>query len=495
MSQIVAIAFGLLIPRLFIVRFGSEVNGFMASIVQILVYMSILEAGVGTATIQSLYKPISEDDKHSINGILAATSKYYKKTAKFYLLAVVCMSIIYPLCIKSTIGNVTVFLVILLTGLVGVMNFYFQAKFKVLLTAEGKGYIISNIGMIVTILTNIVKIALLTLGYNIILIQLSYFIINILQMLMISIYIKKNYKWIDLSVKPNYASLSQKKSVLIHQISYMVFNNTDVFILTIFCGLKVVSVYIMYNLIFQMINNLVSNINSGVVFILGYNYYENKDKFLRLYDSYELYYMAIVFALYSITYILILPFMKLYTAGMTDINYIDSWLPILFVTLNLLSVARASGSNAINIAGHFKKTQYRSIIESSINVVVSLICVKEIGVYGVLVGTIAALLYRTNDIIIYTNRHILKRGPLITYKRWVVDTALFLSIVIIANKVNINPNSYSGFAISSFILLIIIIPIFFIVVSVFDIKSFKYTFKFVKIYSNWLINKFKKEQI
>ncbi|MBU3110764.1 sugar isomerase [Clostridium lacusfryxellense] len=490
-SQVVAITFGIVIPRLFIVKFGSEVNGFMASMAQILVYMSILEAGVGTATIQSLYKPIGEEDKYSINSILSATSKYYKKTGKVYLLAVIALSILYPLCIKSKIGNLTVFLVILLTGMVGVVNYFFQSKFKLLLTAEGKGYIISNIGIIVTIFTNIIKISLLILGYNLILIQLSYFIINLLQMFMIWIYIKKGYKWIDLNVKPNYSALSQKNSVLIHQISYMIFNNTDVFILTIFCGLKIVSIYVMYNLIFQMINSLVSNINSGVVFILGSTYYEDKTKFLNLYDSYELYYMAIVFALYSITYILIIPFMRLYTVGMTDVNYIDPLLPVLFVALNLMSFARTSGVNAINIAGHFKKTQYRAIIEAIINIVISLICVNKFGIYGVLIGTIAALLYRTNDIIIYANKYILNRGSLVTYKRWAVDTILFLSIVITANKVNIQTNSYINFVKTAVILLIIIVPLFFIVASIFDIKSYKYTFKYVKKYSNLLIVKLK----
>ncbi|WP_298844575.1 lipopolysaccharide biosynthesis protein [Clostridium sp.] len=490
-NQLVTIAFGVLIPRLFIVRFGSEVNGFMASLLQIIVYMSVLEAGVGATTIQSLYKPIAADDKDSINSILSATSKYYKKTGKIYLLTVVALSIVYPLCIKSNIGNITVFLVILLTGMVGVINYFFQAKFKLLLTADGKGYIISNIGIIVTILTNIIKITLLILGYNLILIQLSYFIINLLQMFMIGIYIKRKYKWIDLSIKPNYSALSQKNSVLVHQISYMIFNNTDVFILTIFCGLKVVSVYVMYNLIFQMINSLISNINSGIVFILGSTYYEDRIKFFNLYDCYELYYMAIVFALYSITYILILPFMKLYTAGMTDINYIDPLLPILFVTLNLMSFARASGVNAINIAGHFKKTQYRAIIEATINIVISLICVNKFGIYGVLIGTITALLYRTNDIIIYTNKYILKRSSLVTYKRWAVDTILFLSIVITGNKFNIYPTSYIKFAITTVILLIIIVPTFLIVVSVFDIKSYKHTLTYINKYTDLLINKFK----
>jgi len=101
------------------------------------------------------------------------------------------------------------------------------------------------------------------------------------------------------------------------------------------------------------------------------------------------------------------------------------------------------------------------------------------------------LLYRTNDIIIYTSKHILNRGSLITYKRWVINIVLFLSIVIIASKFNITPNSYVKFAITSVILLIIIVPIFFIAVSIFDIKSAKYTLNHVKKYCNLLILKFR----
>jgi len=482
LSQLLVMAFGLIIPRLFILNYGSEINGFMASIVQIFIYMTILEAGVGLASIQALYKPIYGNNKDEMNTILAATSKYYKKTGIYYLIGVIIMAIVYPLCIKSTISNINVFLVIFFTGLVGVVNFYYQAKFKTLLTAEGKSYVLTNATMIATTLSNLVKIALILLGYNIVLIQLSFFVINFIQIIIIKVYIKKNYKWIDLNVKPNYDAISQKNSVLVHQISGMIFCNTDVLILSVFCGLKVVSVYVLYNYIFGMITSLINNINTGVLFIFGSSYNEDRNKFLKLYNAYEVYYVAIVFALYSITYILVLPFMKLYTAGIRDANYINYWLPILFVIVSLMSGARNTGLNAINIAGHFKKTQNKAIFESSINIVVSLICVNKFGIYGVLMGTIAALLYRTNDIIIYTSKYILKTNPLITYKRWVINITLFLSVIFIVTKLNLLVNSYTTFAITGVILLIIIIPIFFIIVSIFDTKSFNYVFGYLRKY-------------
>ncbi|MBU3180714.1 lipopolysaccharide biosynthesis protein [Clostridium psychrophilum] len=481
-GQILTIALGIVIPRLFISTLGSEVNGLMSSITQIVVYLGLLEAGVGGASIQALYSPISKGDKDGVNGILAATSQYYRKTGIWYCVAVVLCAIIYPLFITSNISRISIFAVIFLTGMSGAINFFFQGKFKLLLTAEGKSYVVTIVATIINLLTSAAKIALLLLGYNIVLIQLSYFIISILQMIIMWFYIKRNYKWINLSVKANYDAISQKNSVLVHQVSGLIFNNTDVLVLTVFCGLKVVSVYVIYNMLFEIVNTAISNINSGIVFVLGQSYYEDKNKYMKLYDSYELYYMAMVFALYAISYVLILPFMKLYTAGITDINYIKFWLPVLFVILKLLLCARTPSMNAINVSGRFRETQYRSVFESTINIVASLIFVKYYGIYGVLMGTIVALLYRTNDIILYSNKHILKRSPWITYKRWLINVTVFLAIIYITTNLHIFPTTYINIVGIAIVLAITIIPIFFIIGSIFEMRVCKYTLSYVTKY-------------
>ena len=86
----------------------------------------------------------------------------------------------------------------------------------------------------------------------------------------------------------------------------------------------------------------------------------------------------------------------------------------------------------VKFAGAFKQTQWRSIIESVINLMVSLIMVQYIGIYGVLVGTIATLLYRTNDVIIYANWNILHRLPWQTYKRWGINLVWMVLLVYLA---------------------------------------------------------------
>lgn len=65
-------------------NYGSEANGLVASITQIIAYLSLLEAGVGAASIQALYRPIGQNDRSKINDILAATSIYYKNRALLF---------------------------------------------------------------------------------------------------------------------------------------------------------------------------------------------------------------------------------------------------------------------------------------------------------------------------------------------------------------------------------------------------------------------------
>ena len=58
--QVVLITLSFLLPRLYLENFGSEVNGVLSTIKQIFTYMVLLEAGVGLATTQALYKRIGE---------------------------------------------------------------------------------------------------------------------------------------------------------------------------------------------------------------------------------------------------------------------------------------------------------------------------------------------------------------------------------------------------------------------------------------------------
>lgn len=443
-SQLVTILLGIVIPRLTLVNYGSEVNGLLNSITQIYSYIGLLEAGIGTATIQALYRTVGSEDHSRTNAILAATNRYYNRTGILYTAAIFAFSLIYPIVVASEIPPVTVVLIILFNGAGSVIGFFVQRKYLLLLQAEGKNYIESTLTMILNVLRNVAKILLMAMGMDVVLVQAAAMLLSLVQMAYISWYIRKNYAWIDLTVEPDYESISQSKNVLVHQLSSLIFNNTDSIILTVFCGLKVVSVYSLYTMLFSMISNAMSVFSNSIVFSLGQAYHEDRKRFLRMYDLYEICYMAVVFSLYAVTERFILPFVTCYTAGITDTNYLDPLLPLLMISTYLLSCGRIPSAQLVTIAGHFQKTQNRSILESVINLAVSLLAVQRWGIYGVLVGTIAALLYRANDLVIYANREILDRSPWDTYKRWIVNLLVFVVWSRIGRLPGIGLDSYGA---------------------------------------------------
>ena len=471
-NQILTLAFGLFLPRLILLNYGSEVNGLLQTVNQVFVYFALLEAGVGTATLQALYKHVANKSRDIINGIMAATSHFYRRTGIIYLIAVLVFATIYPFIISTDIPYFTIFWIILVQGLVGALNYLLQGKYRFLLESEGKNYIILNLNSVVLIGTNFSKIVLILLGFDIVAVQTTYFVFNLIQIFFILIYMRRRYTWLDLKVKPDFAAISQKNSALVHQFSALIFNNTDVIILTLVLGLSTASVYSMYLLIFTIITTFLNTVASSVSYKLGQTLQTDMERYKKMFDCYETYFMALVFSLITVAYILLIPFLKLYTAGVTDADYINYNLPILFVLVNMLSMVRIPSNNTITFAGHFKKTQMRSIAETVINILVSLVCVFQFGIYGVLFGTIVALLYRTNDMIIYSNKHILNRSPLASYKRLIVNAVIFVAAVFAFNYIKIDAENYLYLILWAFALLAIFAAIYFIAASLANKQSF-----------------------
>lgn len=481
LGQLITIAIGLLIPRLYITSYGSEINGLLNSVNQYIVYLALFEAGVGTVTLQALYKPISLSDYDSINGILSATHKYYKKTGNWYLMSLIVLSLLYPLLVDSELNYFFISAVVFLCGISNVILYYFQGKYKLLLQADGKNYVLSNLTTVVNIFVGISKVILIYLGYGVIQVLIVSFFINTIQALYIVYYIKKNYSWIDVNVLPNNSAISQKSFSFIHQIAGMIFQNTDVLILTIVCGLKIVSVYSMYKLIMTYLEQLLTLLITSFNFILGQTFQTNLKQYIERIDVFESLYSAICFSIYSVTLFLLIPFISIYTRGVTDINYVDSNLAVLFITIALLTVIRTPMLYTIQFAGHFKETLPQTIIETVINLMLSLILVLKFNVYGVLIGTVCALIYRTNDVIIYSNRKLLNRSPRKTYLIHLLNVCLLVITQILFKVIFTNPiKTYIDFICVGLISTVISVMVYGIAHFSLFKDNKKYIFEFIK---------------
>lgn len=409
--ELVTALSGMILPRFFTVSYGSAVNGLVSSISQFITYMSLVEAGVSAAGIVELYKPLADSDYKSINGILSAVKQFYYKSGVIFLVLDLFLIIGYPYIVNNEIGDKNfIRMMIIVLSLNGIIDYFFLGKYRVLLMADQRNYIISLAQILGTCAIMIVSIVLIEERVSPLIVKSVVPMIYILRTLFVSLYARYHYRYLDFSAKANKNAFKQKSSALVHQIVGMICNNTDVVLLTVMVSkeaLVQVSVYTIYNYVSYAITSLFTSISTSIRASFGQVLAENNNNVLReSYSLFEFGYYILLFSIYTCMAILMYPFITLYSQDFADpYNYINWKYVVIFTICGIIQNIRIPGSTIQVAAGHFKQTQNAAIIEAVINFGISIMLVKHWGILGVLLGTCASYLYRTMYILIYHEKH------------------------------------------------------------------------------------------
>jgi O-antigen/teichoic acid export membrane protein len=439
MLQLVNLAISIILPRVMIMAFSSEVNGLVSSIRQFINYLTLVEAGLAGACIYSLYKPLANKNYSEVNGILSGAKNFYNRSGMIFSGLALILALAFPYIVNiESINNFSITILVLILGINGALEFFSMGKYRVLLTADQRSYIISIIQIMGQILNCTIIVIMIINKYNIVIVQLAATTSYIIRSILFNIYVKRVYKFVDFNVKPSKTALHQRWDVLFHQIGGMVVFNSPIALITLFCTLIEVSIYTIYNMVFSGINGIIGIFNNGLMAGIG-DIISKEDtvNLQRVYREYECGYYMIVTWMYTCTFILIIPFITIYTTGIDDANYISNELATLFVIIGILNALRVPQATVVGAAGHFKQTKYRALTEVIINIVSSITLVSYFGMTGVLLGSICSYSYRTIDLIKYTPKYITKLPVQETIQR-IIRMAIIGVIVIAPFKTFIN---------------------------------------------------------
>jgi O-antigen/teichoic acid export membrane protein len=433
-SKVIILVVGIILPKLYMENYGSEINGLLSSISNILVYVNLLESGIGGASTQALYKAIARNDKDGINSILAATNKFYHRIGIYFALIICILAVTYPYAVNSGLSYGLISALVLLSAVPSVIRYFFQGKYTILLNADNRAYVLNTVSLGMDLLTNFLKIVIILLGYGVIYVQMAYVAISMLQLMFVYVYIKTHYSYLNLKVEPNEQAIAKRKYVFVHTIASTIFSNIDVLVLTLFCDLKLVSVYSVYHMVFLQVNQLVKGIASGTSATFGQIYSVDKEYFKDVYRLFSVGFRMISGIMMLTVSVMILPFLRIYTRNVHDAKYIDTLLPIMFFISNYLDVIRWPEVIVVNSTGYFKETARQAILETMINLTFSILLVYKYGIYGVLIATTLALLYRTTDFFVFVGKNILKEPFIREILYMVVSSFVSLVIVYISEK-------------------------------------------------------------
>ncbi len=418
--QIITIFCGFIVPKLIISNYGSEMNGLLSSITQFLAYITLLEAGVGPVVKATLYKPISQKNTKDIINILKTSENFFKKIAYIFIVYILLLCCIYPTVINDKFDVLFTISLILIMSLSTLTEYYLGITYRIFLSSLQETYVISITQILVTIFNTIGIVLFIFLGLNIIWVKLMTAIIFIIKPIFLSYYVKKKYK-IHFRDEIGSYKLEKKWDGLAQHVANIIYENTDIVILTLFATLNDVSIYAVYILVIKGIKSLIEALTSGIDSSFGDMIARKEQENLsNSFKIYEFVYLTIITIICISTIVLIVPFIKVYTMNISDANYVQPLFGLLLSIAGFIYEIRLPYSLLTQAAGCFKETRNGAWLEAIMNVAISMFLVFKLGLIGVALGTIIAVLFRTIEFMIYTSKYILNRKIMDTFKWFVI---------------------------------------------------------------------------
>ena len=442
LKQIVSTICGFILPRLFLTHYGSGVNGLVSSISQFLSFASIFDAGMGVVIEASLYKPLAENDQLGINRILTSGQRFYYKIATIYAIYVVGMIFIYPVAVKSSYDYFFIATLIVAISISSFGQYCFGVVNSVFLSADQRTYV-NSIAYIITIVLNTVMGAILiNLNCSVQVVKLVASLTFLLRPIILKIYVEKHYN-VNWHEEYTEEPIKQKWNGFAQHIASLILQNTDIVILSIFSTLENVSIYSVYYLVVHSIQEVINAATVGIRPLLGDMLARKEMQRLeRVFSEVECVMHAGTTFVFGMTMIMLVPFIKVYTTGVTDANYDVPLFSFLLCFAYYINCSRYPYQAIIMAAGHFKQTQSSAVIEAVINIIITVICVFRLGLIGVVCGTVIAMTYRTIYFVLYLKHNILYRSIVKFIRAEIIDGITLFVMMLTTSFLNLENISY-----------------------------------------------------
>ncbi|MBE5808915.1 MAG: sugar isomerase [Clostridiales bacterium] len=469
--EVVSIVSGFILPRLILGQYGSDVNGLVNSITQFIGIITFLELGVGKVVQSSLYKPLTEHDDQKISQIMTSAGRFFRRIA-LIMLAYICVLIVfYPLVIRRDFGWIYTATLIAAMSISSFAQYYFGVVNRLLLVADQKGYISYTAQTVTLVLNTVACVILIKLNMSIHAVRLTTSLIFMTRPLFLAWYVKRHYH-VDHHATYDVEPIKQKWNGMAQHIAYTILNDTDTIVLTMFASLADVSIYSVYHLVVYGVKRLFTSMTNGIEAMLGHLWAkQEKDRLDTAFAWTEWVIHTGVVLVFGCTLGLILPFVQVYTHGVTDANYQQPLFAALIVLAHACHCLRLPYNMMIFVAGHYKQTQSNYIISAAMNIVISVLTVKLWGLVGVAIGTLVAMLYQTVWMAWYNSGNLLKRPMKHFIKQILVDAGSFAAMYLASGLFTLRSASYLSWLVIAVECFILYFAIVFVINLVFYRKQ------------------------
>lgn len=453
-NQIIFALLGFVSRKLFIVYIGTDILGLSATYTNVLSTLALADLGFDIAVTYALYKPLNDGDKDKINAIMRALKSIYNVIGVAFIALSFLALPFLPMIITDMEFKSIYYLYFLVQALASASTYFFAYR-RTLLVADKKEYVTKTVDTVGTMIFSILKILVLVLFKS----YLIYVACSVVQAFVTNIYIYmkcyKVYPYLDSKLKTDKKVVNELidkiKDIALGKISGYVYGCTDILLISKIISTVVAGYYYNYMNVISIIKQLSVNLLGPMAPFIGRSLDMEKDPVVQE-KSFRMYtYVRFIIAL-----VLLVP-----TLVLVDL-FIDIWLGPEFIMDGIIvvlicadlyiSLVHSSLVDFMNGAGLFKYEKWISFAGAVINLGSSIILALNIGLSGVLAGTVIAqvVYWSARSVVVYTKCFRSKKLLGRYWGRMFYYLAVFLTAV--AACIFVCPMITSGWKILTFVL-------------------------------------------
>lgn len=418
---------------------GDQYNGVSGLFTNIISILAIAELGIGSAIVYNLYKPVKENNIAAIKSLMRFYKKCYHIIAVVVLAAGLCILPFIRFFAMDVSVKESIYMLYLFYLADSVVSYFFAYK-RSLIYVYQRNYIISIFDVLYNLTLQVCQILVLLLTHNFLLYLFVMVACRIAENICIHIYANKNFSFLSEKdaepIADNVKSdiITKVKGLLFHNIGTYVVMGTDNILISRLVGIVEVGFYSNYNVVFGPLASILKQVVTAVQASVG-NLLVEKDyeKNYRIYRRLEL----VNFWLYSTVSISVFYEIQYFIKIWLGERYLFSNGVVFCLALNFWQTGMRNAPSVFKgAAGIYYEDRFVPIIESVINIVVSIILALKFGIIGIFIGTFISslcLFLYSYPFLVY--KKVFKRRPQEYFVSLVILAAEWILIFVLMGAV------------------------------------------------------------
>lgn len=390
--------------------------------------LSLAELGVGSAIVYNLYKPLAEGDEKKICQLMYLYKKAYMTIAAVTMaVGLALVPIIHLLIEKVDVPLGYLRIVYVLFVFQNSVSYLLSYKIS-LVQADQKQYVYTNINMVCRTVGSIALIVIMRLTKSYLPYLIGNISLTIITNAIASRAVNKRYPYLKddptLPAEEKKQIFTNVKNIFVKQIAGKVVNSTDNILISKLIGTLMVGYCGNYTMITNVFTTLADKVWDSTEASFG-NLFVTADNDKKIQVLKRLTFVFFLFALIGGVGIFacIQSFIMLWLKDNSFL--ISEEMVFLYSLLLFTTITYRPLSSAMHMTGYFEIGRNISGVSAVVNLVVSIVLGKIIGLPGIFIGTCCTYLIEITSKTYFLFNRYFKSSPVSYALLWIKMLAIF----------------------------------------------------------------------